>query len=656
MLRKAAPTIVMALFLAVSCGRSSFLPPPPDAQVQPTCGNGTLDPGEICDGVQLAGQSCRSLGFAAGELACTERCTFDVSQCEDTPPLCGNSVLEPGEECDQEDLGGATCESLGFFGGQLLCDVSCLLDTSNCLLLPPTCGNGELDPDEECDGADLAGQTCQSLGFGGGALACSQDCAFDTTACTSSQCGNGQADPGEECDGADLAGQTCQSLGFDGGALACSQDCAFDTTACTSAQCGDGQADPGEECDGADLAGQTCQSLGFDGGALACSQACTFDTTACTTSTTCSPTGGPLSCGAIISDDTSTSPLATALLETYSGPGCINAWQMSGPEIVYSYNPGSSAEGVMIQLTGLSADLDLIVLQDDSTGCSPNLPCLEWSYGGGSSDEQVIFQAQANTTYYVVVDGFSGAQSSFDLTFQCTGVELCDDGLDNDGDGLVDCDDLDCEGDPSCWTQQIWELFPVGSPMDSWDLDTTTIFFIPSSSSPSGYSWSTNAGVSGYPSIPGGGPVDSVALSFASSDDAIFYSLPGAYTFTFFGQTYSGLYVSSNGCITFGSPDPSPNESEAAFTAGPPRVAGHWDNLDPTQAGAVVVDAFQDRLAITFDQVPDPFVSGGTVSFQIELYWMGAVAITNLTHAGTDGVVGITAGGGTVGAPEVDFH
>ncbi len=32
----------------------------------------------------------------------------------------------------------------------------------------------------------------------------------------------------------------------------------------------------------------------------------------------------------------------------------------------------------------------------------------------------------------------------------CTGVEVCDNGLDDDGDGFADCDDLDCQGTPDC--------------------------------------------------------------------------------------------------------------------------------------------------------------------------------------------------------------
>ena len=47
------------------------------------------------------------------------------------------------------------------------------------------CGDGTRAGAEACDGADLGGATCQSLGFGGGALACSQTCTLDASMCTS---------------------------------------------------------------------------------------------------------------------------------------------------------------------------------------------------------------------------------------------------------------------------------------------------------------------------------------------------------------------------------------------------------------------------------------------------------------------------------------
>lgn len=46
-----------------------------------------------------------------------------------------------------------------------------------------TCGNGAVDAGEQCDGANLAGQTCTSLGLPGNALACAVNCTFNTSAC-----------------------------------------------------------------------------------------------------------------------------------------------------------------------------------------------------------------------------------------------------------------------------------------------------------------------------------------------------------------------------------------------------------------------------------------------------------------------------------------
>jgi PGF-pre-PGF domain-containing protein len=70
-------------------------------------------------------------------------------------------------------------------------------------------------------------------------------------------CGNNIREGAEECDGTDIAGQTCQSKGFDSGTLKCSQ-CVFDVSGCKSAaalppnapaipvKCGDGRCDSGE--------------------------------------------------------------------------------------------------------------------------------------------------------------------------------------------------------------------------------------------------------------------------------------------------------------------------------------------------------------------------------------------------------------------------
>lgn len=50
---------------------------------------------------------------------------------------------------------------------------------------PLGCGDGAVGAEEECDGDDLANETCLSRGMlGGGTLQCSDDCMFDVSACS----------------------------------------------------------------------------------------------------------------------------------------------------------------------------------------------------------------------------------------------------------------------------------------------------------------------------------------------------------------------------------------------------------------------------------------------------------------------------------------
>jgi len=48
------------------------------------------------------------------------------------------------------------------------------------------CGDGAINPGEECDGSDLGGQTCNSLGYASGILTCDSNCLFDKTGCSNS--------------------------------------------------------------------------------------------------------------------------------------------------------------------------------------------------------------------------------------------------------------------------------------------------------------------------------------------------------------------------------------------------------------------------------------------------------------------------------------
>lgn len=92
---------------------------------------------------------------------------------------------------------------------------------------PPRCGDGTVNGEEQCEGDDLAGATCQSLGFVAGTLSCASDCRYDTSRCVRT-CGNGRIDFGEECDGDDHGGRVCG----DWGSYRCGPDCRLDQTGC----------------------------------------------------------------------------------------------------------------------------------------------------------------------------------------------------------------------------------------------------------------------------------------------------------------------------------------------------------------------------------------------------------------------------------------
>jgi len=95
----------------------------------------------------------------------------------------------------------------------------------------PVCGDGVIQSGEQCDGSNLGGSSCVALGFVGGSLTCDPTCHFNVTACSAAVCGDNIIEGGEECDGTDLGGESCVTFGFDLGVLRCS-NCTFDFSGC----------------------------------------------------------------------------------------------------------------------------------------------------------------------------------------------------------------------------------------------------------------------------------------------------------------------------------------------------------------------------------------------------------------------------------------
>lgn len=88
---------------------------------------------------------------------------------------------------DAETVGGGMCPTNGDLGTMQARITGDANDVAACLngaCPPPSCGNGVVGNNESCDGIDLGGATCASLGYAlGGTLGCTAGCDYDTSGC-----------------------------------------------------------------------------------------------------------------------------------------------------------------------------------------------------------------------------------------------------------------------------------------------------------------------------------------------------------------------------------------------------------------------------------------------------------------------------------------
>ena len=163
-----------------------------------------------------------------------------------------------------------------------------------------------------------------------------------------------------------------------------------------------------------------------------------------------------LDCGSMLVETIPTSAPST-LEGTYECGSPYAPLRQSGPDVIYSFRCPASGP-VTMGLTGADCDVDLYVLDDT---CDVSAGCIDGSTDSGLADQYVTFDCVADQAVYVVVEAF-GAEfttgagacgSEPDLSYtlgvvQCP--EDCQDGEDNNADGLVDCDDPLCSGLPEC--------------------------------------------------------------------------------------------------------------------------------------------------------------------------------------------------------------
>lgn len=118
----------------------------------------------------------------------------------------------------------------------------------------------------------------------------------------------------------------------------------------------------------------------------------------------------PIACGQTINDDN-----ITNCQNTISGGYCgSNDYKYSGREKLYKFEV-SQEQTVRIELSGLTSDLDMFLLRS----CSPQ-DCISKSTGPGTQNYELISTTLSPGTYYIAIDGWGGAASSYSLELTCS--------------------------------------------------------------------------------------------------------------------------------------------------------------------------------------------------------------------------------------------
>ena len=232
-----------------------------------------------------------------------------------------------------------------------------------------------------------------------------------------SDCGNGRIDGAEQCDRTELTAPDCAALGLGFGPLKCSLECTFDVGACSNASvCGNGTVEGAEYCDGFDLGGQTCDTLNLGTGNLACQGDCAYDTTGCANSAVCGNgvVEGPEQCDG----------------NNLNGQSCATLGQ--------GFNGGSLA-------------CDTANCLYDTAGCTQGALCGNGIREGAERCDGADLAGVTCVTLNFAGGSLSCANDCTHNTSSCNqNAENCTNGVDDDGDGAIDCNDVDCSSDPSC--------------------------------------------------------------------------------------------------------------------------------------------------------------------------------------------------------------
>ncbi|HWM94181.1 MAG TPA: hypothetical protein VN493_25715 [Thermoanaerobaculia bacterium] len=142
-------------------------------------------------------------------------------------------------------------------------------------------------------------------------------------------------------------------------------------------------------------------------------------------------------------------------------------------------------------------------------------------------------------------------------------------------------------------------------------------------------------------------------LLAAGDDTSTPVTFPG-FSFPYQGTNWGSVFVNSNGNLTFGAGNTDFSETVPEFLAGPPMIAPRWDDFDATFGLVIAEEDNNDDLTIHFVSVPE-FFSTSPNYFSVKLDEDGEIDIEYFATSRTDGLSGITQGGGAADPGEEDL-
>jgi len=394
------------------------------------CDDGNSVNGDGCDnnctftacgnGIQTIGEACDD-GNTVNDDGCDSNCTVTA---------CGNGIVTSGEACDDGNLvSGDGCDSNctvtacgnGIKTGSEQCDDGNAVNGDGCddNCTSTACGNGIVTAGEECDdgnhvNGDACDNNCTTPKCGNGVVDLTGDSSMGSfpeqcddgnavngdgcdNNCTTSRCGNGEVGGSEQCDdGNNVNGDGCDNN-------------------CTSTTCGNGVVTPPEQCD-------DHNHINGDG----CDSNCTL--------TRCG--NGITTAGEECDDGNNVN--GDACDNNCTVPRCGNG-EPDGSE---ECDDGNNVNG---------------------DGCDTNCTTSRCGNGIKTGTEQCDDGNNINgdgceaacTTPFCgngIVDGPQGEQcddhnnaDGDGCSATCQLQEICTDLTDNENDGLIDCDDPDCD-------------------------------------------------------------------------------------------------------------------------------------------------------------------------------------------------------------------